>query len=78
MYVAKRKYSKYAKDGMFIVDFKNAKYTEEAVFSKEGHNKLLANEGNDEPLSKDGNWAGFDNEPLATRAIGPVSSARQQ
>jgi hypothetical protein len=62
MYSAKGKYSKNA---------------EEDTSVKEGHNKPLAKEGDDEPLAKDGNWAGYDNEPLATRAIGRVRHARR-
>jgi hypothetical protein len=30
---------------------------------------LFAKEGNNEPLAKDGNWAGYDDEPLAIRAF---------
>jgi hypothetical protein len=67
MYVVKGKYSKYAEDS------KNAK---EVAFVEEGHSMLLAKEGNDKPLAKDGNWARYDNEPLATRAIGQVCCTR--
>jgi hypothetical protein len=62
---------------MYVVEGKNAEYTDEAVFTEEGHNKPLAKEGNNEPLAKDGNHAGYDNEPLATRAISHVCCARQ-
>jgi hypothetical protein len=63
MYSAKGKYSKNASETGFV---------------KEGEYKPFANEGKDELLAKDGNWAGYDNEPFSTRAISHVRCARQQ
>ncbi len=78
MHVAKGKYSEYDKDSVYGANGKYSKNAKEAVFAEERHNKSLATEGNNEPLSEDGNWAGNNNEPLATRAIGSVGHARLQ
>jgi hypothetical protein len=77
VYVAKGKYSKYVEDGIYNTKGKYRKNTKEDASVKEGHNKPLAKEGNDVPLAKDGNWAGYNDEPLATRAIGRIHHARQ-
>jgi hypothetical protein len=52
--------------------------SKEDAFVEEGHKVPLAKEGDDEPLAEDGDWAGYNNEPLATRAIGRVRHARRQ
>ena len=67
---------KYAEDGMYITKGMYGKNTEEATFVKEGDNKPFVKDGNNEPLAKNGNWAGCDDEPLATRAIDPIHRAR--
>jgi hypothetical protein len=77
-YVAKSKYIEYTKDGMYVPEGKYGKYAKEDVSIKEGPNKPLAKGGKDRPLAKDRNWAGYDDEPLATRAIGRVCRSRQQ
>jgi hypothetical protein len=39
---------------------------------------VYAVQGNNEPFAKNGDWAGCEDEPLATRAIGPVRRAKQR
>ncbi len=81
---AKVEYGEYTKDGMYIAkgvyvaESRHGKYAKEAASVEEIHNKPLAKEDNDEPLAKDGDWAGCNNESLATRAIGRICRARQQ
>jgi hypothetical protein len=76
MYVAKGKYIEYTEDGVYIAKGKYGKYAKEDSSVKEGHNEPLAKESDNKPLAKDGDWAGYNNEPLATRAIGCVHHAR--
>jgi hypothetical protein len=78
VYVAKGKYIEYAEDVAYVTKGKYGEYAKEDATVEEGHNKPLAKEGDDKPLAKNGNWAGCNNEPLATRAIGCVHHARQQ
>jgi hypothetical protein len=67
---------KYVQDSMYIAKGKYGKYAKEDASVKEGHNKPLSKEGDNKPLAKDGNWAGYNNKPLATRAIGCICHAR--
>jgi hypothetical protein len=76
MDVAKGKYIDYTKDFMYVAKGKYGKYAKEDASVEEGSNKPLAKEGNNEPLAKNSDWAGYNNEPLATRAIGRVHRAR--
>jgi hypothetical protein len=69
---------KYTNDGIYNAKGEYSKNTKEAASIKKGHNEPLTKEGDDEPLAKDGDWAGCNNEPLATRAIGRIHRARQQ
>ncbi len=78
MYVAKGKYIEYAKDGVYVTEGKYGEYTKGDASVKECQNKPLAKEVNNKPLAKNGNWARYNNEPLATRAIGHVCHTRQQ
>jgi hypothetical protein len=68
---------KYANDSMYDANGEYSKNAKEAASIEEGHNEPLAKEGDDKSLAKDGNWAGCNDEPLATRAIGCVRRARQ-
>jgi hypothetical protein len=68
---------KYAKDGVYFVKGEYGKNAEEDAFVKEGDIEHFVKDSNDEPLAKKGNWAGCNNEPLATRAIGHFLCARQ-
>jgi hypothetical protein len=78
MYVAKGKYIEYAEDVAYVAEGEYGEYAKEDASVEEGHNEPLAKEGDDEPLAKNGDWAGCDDEPLATRAIGRVRRARQR
>jgi hypothetical protein len=78
VYVAKGKYIGYAEDIVYVAKSEYGKYAKEDASVEEGHNEPLAKEGDNKPLAKDGNWAGCNNEPLATRAIGPIRCARQR
>ncbi len=78
----KREYNKgkssvYAEVGLYSAKGEYSKNAKVDAFIKEGHNEPLAKEGDNKPLAKDGNWAGYNDEPLATRAIGRVHHARQ-
>jgi len=67
----------YADDGVYDAEGEYGEYAKEVASVEEGQNKPLAKEGDDKSLAKDGDWAGYNNKPLATRAIGHVQSARQ-
>ncbi len=54
MYVAKGKYIEYAEDVVYVAEGEYGEYAKEDASVKEGHNKPLPKEGNDEPLSKNG------------------------
>ncbi len=79
---AKVEYGEYVKDGvyiakgMYVAEGRYGEYAKEAASVEEGHNEPLANKGNDKPLAKNGYWAGCEDEPLVTRAIGRVHHAR--
>jgi hypothetical protein len=81
---AEVEYGEYAEDGVYIAKGvyvakgRYGEYAKEAASAEEGHNEHLAKEGEDEPLAKGGDWAGCDDEPLTTRAIGRVRRARQR
>jgi hypothetical protein len=77
VHVAKGKYIEYAKDSVYVAKGEYGEYAKEDASVEEGHNKPLTKEGNNKPLAKDGDWAGYNNETLATRAIGCVCCARQ-
>jgi hypothetical protein len=57
---------------------KYSKNPKEVASIEEGINKPFAKESNNKLLVKDGNWAGYNDEPLATKAIGCAHSARQR
>ena len=68
----------YADDGVYDAEGEYGEYAKEVASVEEGQNKPLAKEGDDKSLAKDGDWAGYNNEPLATRAIGRVRRAMRR
>jgi hypothetical protein len=66
---AKVGHGEYAKSSAYGAKGEYREYTKEDISIKEGHNK---------PLAKNGDWAGCNNEPLASRSMGHVRHKRQQ
>ncbi len=78
VYFAKGKYSDYAKDSVYSTKGEYRENAKEAKLAEEAQNEPLAKEGDNKPLAEDGNWAGYNDKPLATRAIDRIRHARQR
>ncbi len=58
---------KYTKKGVYLTKDEYGKYAKEASFVKEGDNEPFAKEGDNKPVAQNGGWAGYNNDPLATK-----------
>jgi hypothetical protein len=76
VYVAKGENSEYTEDGVSVAKGEYSEYAKEDASVEEGHNEPLAKEGDDEPLAKNGDWAGCDDEPLATKSLGTAYKSK--